>query len=223
MTLVMFLATQGVANGEISLGDLVLLNAFLLQLFIPLNFLGIVYRQIKYTLADMQRLFDLMQLTPDVSDRPHAADLDVRQGVIEFRNVDFHYQEQRPILHNVSFTVADGNKVAVVGHSGAGKSTLARLLFRFYDVTGGSILIDGQDIRDVSQRSLRSAIGIVPQDTVLFNESIFYNIAYGRPGATREEIMEILSVTVLMGGGPSLMYAAHVMESVEEALASAEN
>ena len=190
VTLILWYAIRGVINQQMGISDLVLVTSLMVQVFMPLGFLGIVYRQIKYTLADMQRLFDLMQLTPDVSDRPHAADLEVRQGVIEFRNVDFHYQEQRPILHNVSFTVADGNKVAVVGHSGAGKSTLARLLFRFYDVTGGSILIDGQDIRDVSQRSLRSAIGIVPQDTVLFNESIFYNIAYGRPGATREEIIE---------------------------------
>jgi ATP-binding cassette subfamily B protein len=172
------------------ISDLVLVSTLMMQVFIPLGFLGIVYRQVKYTLADMQRLFDLMQLTPDVTDKPDAPDLEIREGVIEFRDIDFHYQPEREILHKVNFQVPAGHKVAVVGHSGAGKSTLARLLFRFYDVTGGSILIDGQDIRNVTQHSLRAAIGIVPQDTVLFNETIYYNIAYGRPDATREEVAE---------------------------------
>ncbi|MEJ2322846.1 MAG: ATP-binding cassette domain-containing protein, partial [Gammaproteobacteria bacterium] len=190
VTLLLWYAASGVINGEMGISDLVLVTSLMVQVFMPLGFLGIVYRQIKYTLADMQRLFDLMQLTPDVEEREGAAALVVDKGVIEFRDVDFHYQPERRILRGVSFRVPAGHKVAVVGHSGAGKSTLARLLFRFYDVTGGSILIDGQDIRDVTQQSLRAAIGIVPQDTVLFNESIYYNIAYGRPEATREEVIE---------------------------------
>ena len=190
VTLLLWYAASGVINGQMGISDLVLVTSLMVQVFMPLGFLGIVYRQIKYTLADMQRLFDLMQLKPDVQEREGAAALVVDEGVIEFRDVDFHYQPERRILHGVSFSVPAGHKVAVVGHSGAGKSTLARLLFRFYDVTGGSILIDGQDIRDVTQQSLRAAIGIVPQDTVLFNESIYYNIAYGRPEATREEVIE---------------------------------
>ncbi len=181
VTLIMWYATNGVLTQEMQISDLVLVSTLMVQVFMPLGFLGIVYRQVKYTLADMQRLFDLMQLTPDVSDRQQAPDLVASRGEIEFRDVDFHYQPEREILHGLSFRVPAGHKVAVVGHSGAGKSTLARLLFRFYDVTGGSILIDGQDIRDVTQQSLRAAIGIVPQDTVLFNETIYYNIAYGRP------------------------------------------
>ena len=190
VTLIMWYAANGVLTGQMGISDLVLVSTLMMQVFIPLGFLGIVYRQVKYTLADMQRLFDLMQLTPDVTDKPDAPDLEIREGVIEFRDIDFHYQPEREILHKVNFQVPAGHKVAVVGHSGAGKSTLARLLFRFYDVTGGSILIDGQDIRNVTQHSLRAAIGIVPQDTVLFNETIYYNIAYGRPDATREEVAE---------------------------------
>jgi ATP-binding cassette subfamily B protein len=186
----MWYAANGVLTGQMGISDLVLVSTLMMQVFIPLGFLGIVYRQVKYTLADMQRLFDLMQLTPDVTDKPDAPDLEIREGVIEFRDIDFHYQPEREILHKVNFQVPAGHKVAIVGHSGAGKSTLARLLFRFYDVTGGSILIDGQDIRNVTQHSLRAAIGIVPQDTVLFNETIYYNIAYGRPDATREEVAE---------------------------------
>jgi len=188
VTFIMFYAARGVVSDTMSVGDLVLVNAFLLQLFIPLNFLGVVYRQIKYALADMDLVFKLLEREPEITDRPDAKHLLLKEGGIRFDRVDFHYQPERTILQEVSFAVAPGQKVAVVGHSGAGKSTLARLLFRFYDVTGGRILIDGQDIRAVTQDSLRSAIGIVPQDTVLFNDSILYNLAYGRPGATRADI-----------------------------------
>ncbi len=188
VTAIMFLAANGVVVGELSLGDLVLLNAFLLQLFIPLNFLGIVYRQIKYSLADMDLVFKLLDTQAEIRDRPDARPLKVTRGQVDFEHVDFHYQPEREILRDVSFTMRPGEKVAVVGHSGAGKSTLARLLFRFYDVTGGRIRVDEQDIRDVTQESLRRAIGIVPQDTVLFNDTIRYNLQYGRLGASHEEI-----------------------------------
>jgi len=188
VTLVMFLAMRGVAAGEISIGDLVLLNAFLLQLFIPLGFLGIVYRQIKYSLADMDLIFKLLEREPEINDRPDASVLAVSGGQIRFTGVEFGYQPERRILHGIDLEVPAGHKIAVVGHSGAGKSTLARLIYRFYDVDAGCITIDGQDIREVGQDSLRAAVGIVPQDTVLFNESIYYNIAYGRPQATRAEI-----------------------------------
>ncbi len=188
VTLVMIFAANGVVNGSMSIGDLVLVNAFMLQLFIPLNFLGIVYRQIKYSLADMDLIFKLLEREPEITDDPDATELQLSGGEVRFEAVDFAYQPERQILHGVDFTVRAGEKVAVVGHSGAGKSTLSRLLFRFYDVTGGSIAIDGQDIRRLSLRSLRSAIGIVPQDTVLFNDSLRYNLAYGRPGATQAEI-----------------------------------
>jgi ATP-binding cassette subfamily B protein len=188
VTLIMVLAAQGVVDGSMSIGDLVLVNALLLQLFIPLNFLGIVYRQIKYALADMDLVFKLLERAPEIQDRASARPLALRAGGVRFEQVDFHYQPEREILRGLDFGIEPGQKLAVVGHSGAGKSTLARLLFRFYDVTGGRILIDGQDLRDVTQDSLRAAIGIVPQDTVLFNESVYYNLAYGRPGADRGEI-----------------------------------
>ena len=188
VTLVMYLAIRGVSNGEISIGDLVLLNAFLLQLFIPLGFLGIVYRQIKYSLADMDLIFKLLERKPEITDRPRAQPLHVDAGSIRFEQVVFGYQPERRILHGLDIDVPAGSKVAVVGHSGAGKSTLARLIYRFYDVDAGRITIDGQDIRAVTQDSLRRAIGIVPQDTVLFNDTVEYNIAYGRPGATRAEV-----------------------------------
>lgn len=191
VTLVMFLAANGVAKGSMSMGDLVLVNAFMLQLFIPLGFLGIVYRQIKYSLADMDLIFKLLERQPEVTDAPDAHDLRPGPGAICFDHVDFAYQPERQILFGVDFTVPAGKTVAVVGHSGAGKSTLSRLLYRFYDVTGGRILIDEQDIREVTQHSLRQAIGIVPQDTVLFNDTIYYNIAYGRPGASREEVEQV--------------------------------
>lgn len=188
VTLVMILAADGVVQGSMTIGDLVLVNAFLLQLFIPLNFLGVVYRQIKYSLADMDLVLKLLERQPEIEDRPGAAPLVLRGGEVRFEDVDFSYQPERPILDGVSFTVHAGEKLAVVGQSGAGKSTLSRLLFRFYDVTGGRILIDDQDVREVSQESLREAIGIVPQDTVLFNDTIYYNLAYGRPDAERREI-----------------------------------
>ncbi len=188
MTLVMFLAMRGVASGEIGLGDLVLLNAFLLQLFIPLGFLGIVYRQVKYSLADMDLIFKLLERDPEITDAPRAAPLRIGGGHIQFDQVTFGYQPERQILRGVSLDVPAGQKIAVVGHSGAGKSTLARLIYRFYDVNTGAITVDGQDLREVSQESLRAAIGIVPQDTVLFHDTIFYNIAYGRPGAPREDV-----------------------------------
>jgi len=188
VTLVMFLAMRGVAQGELSIGDLVLLNAFLLQLFIPMGFLGIVYRQIKYSLADMDLIFKLLEREPEIRDSDAARPLEVSVGVVRFEKVDFGYQPERQILHCLDLQVPSGSKVAVVGHSGAGKSTLARLIYRFYDVDAGRITIDGQDLREVTQDSLRAAIGIVPQDTVLFNDSIYYNIAYGRTGATRAEV-----------------------------------
>ncbi len=189
VTLLMVFAAQGVADGDLSIGDLVLVNALLLQLFIPLNFLGMVYRQIKYALADMDLVLKLLERRPEVADLPAARPLTLGAGAIRFEHVDFHYQPERPIMRDLDFAIAPGQTLAVVGHSGAGKSTLARLLFRFYDVTGGRILLDGQDIRLLTQDSLRSAIGIVPQDTVLFNESIYYNLLYGRPTASREEVL----------------------------------
>ena len=190
VTLILFAAAGQVAAGQLTLGDLVLVNALLLQLFIPLNFLGIVYRQIKYALADMDDLIRLFERTPEIRDAPDAAQLKVTQGELRFENVDFGYQPDRQILFDVSFAVPPGRKLAVVGASGAGKSTLARLLFRFYEVNGGRVLIDGQDLRSVTQQSLRATIGIVPQDTVLFNDTLYYNLAYARPDASREEIAE---------------------------------
>jgi len=188
VTLLMVFAARAVVGGTMTVGDLVMVNALLLQLFIPLGFLGIVYRQIKYALADMDLVFKLLERQPEIADRPGACAVPPGRGGIRFEHVDFHYQPERPILHDLDFRIEPGQTLAVVGHSGAGKSTLARLLFRFYDVTGGRILIDGADLRDLTQASLRAAIGIVPQDTVLFNESIYYNLRYGRPAATRPEI-----------------------------------
>jgi ATP-binding cassette subfamily B protein len=184
----MFFAANGVVQGNMSIGDLVLVNAFMLQLFIPLGFLGIVYRQIKYALADMDLVFKLLEREPEIEDAPGAPPLVLKRGAVHFEHVGFHYNPEREILRDVDFRIEPGEKVAVVGHSGAGKSTLARLLFRSYDVTAGRILIDDQDIRTVTQQSLRSAIGIVPQDTVLFNDSIRYNLAYGRPEAGFEAL-----------------------------------
>ncbi|MCU7847840.1 MAG: ABC transporter ATP-binding protein/permease [Candidatus Thiodiazotropha sp. (ex Lucinoma kastoroae)] len=190
VTLVMIFAANGVVTGSMSLGDLVLVNAFMLQLFIPLNFLGMVYRQIKYSLADMDLIFKLLEKQPEITDAADAASLQLGGGEVRFEQVDFSYQVERQILSQVDFVIRAGEKVAVVGHSGAGKSTLSRLLFRFYDVTGGCITVDDQDIRQLTRQSLRSAIGIVPQDTVLFNDTIYYNLAYGRPDANRDEIEE---------------------------------
>jgi ABC-type transport system involved in Fe-S cluster assembly fused permease/ATPase subunit len=199
MTLMMILAASNVAAGAMTLGDLVLVNAYMIQLFMPLNFLGFVYREIKRALADIEQMFALLERRPRITDKPGAPDLQINGGEIRFDKVGFGYQEDRTILHDVSFTIPAGKKIAIVGPSGAGKSTLARLLFRFYDVDSGAIYIDGQDIRDVNQHSLRESIGIVPQDTVLFNNTIYYNIAYGRPEATDDEVREAARLAHLDG------------------------
>ncbi|WP_166738342.1 ABCB family ABC transporter ATP-binding protein/permease [Achromobacter aegrifaciens] len=188
LTLVMWMAATGIAEGRYTLGDFVLVNTYLLQLYQPLSFFGFVYREIKQAIIDMERMFELLGQDREVADRPDAQPLRVAGGAVEFRDVHFGYDARRPILKGVSFTIPAGRTVAVVGTSGAGKSTIARLLFRFYDADGGAILIDGQDVRNVTQSSLRAAIGVVPQDTVLFNDTILYNIGYGRPGASEEEI-----------------------------------
>jgi len=188
LVLVMIMAGQGVVEGRMTVGDFVLVNTYLVQLYMPLNFLGFVYREIRQSLVNMEQMFSLLSINTEIADKPGATPLHVSQGVVEFSNVDFRYEANRAILHDVSFRVPAGHTVAIVGPSGAGKSTISRILFRFYDVASGSVTIDGQDIRDVTQKSLRSAIGIVPQDTVLFNDTIYYNIAYGRPSATTEEI-----------------------------------
>ena len=188
VTLILWRATLGVIAGTMTLGDLVLVNAFMIQLYIPLNFLGVIYRELKQSLADIERMFALLDENREVADAPTAVGLRVDQAQLKFQHIDFSYEAKRQILFGVDFSVAAGTTTAVVGHSGSGKSTLARLLFRFYDVDRGAILIDGQDIREVMQTSLRQAIGIVPQDTVLFNDTIAYNIAYGKPGAEQSEI-----------------------------------
>jgi len=196
LTLMLWRAAVGVRSGVMSIGDLVLVNAFLLQLYVPLNFLGVIYREIRQALTDMDRMFRLLQQSREIADRPDARPLALgpptqRAIEVRFANVDFGYDARRRILHGLNFTIAPRTTCAVVGATGAGKSTLARLLFRFYDVQGGALLLNGTDIRDLTQRSVRAAIGIVPQDTVLFNESIEYNIAYGRPGATHEEVVAV--------------------------------
>ncbi len=183
-------ATQGVVEGRLTLGDLVMVNAFMIQLYIPLNFLGVMYREIKQALTDLDKMFGLLEKHREVDDAAGATALVVSAGAVRFEHVSFAYDPARPILHDLSFEIPAGKTVAVVGPSGAGKSTLARLLYRFYDVGGGTITIDGQDIRQVTQTSLRRAIGIVPQDTVLFNDTVEYNIAYGQPGAGRAQVEE---------------------------------
>ncbi|WP_191576955.1 ABCB family ABC transporter ATP-binding protein/permease [Achromobacter insolitus] len=188
LTLVMWMAANGIAEGRYTLGDFVLVNTYLLQLYTPLSFFGFIYREIKQALIDMERMFELLGQDREVADRPGATPLQVSGGAVEFRDVHFGYDPRRAILKGVSFSIPAGKTVAVVGTSGAGKSTIARLLFRFYDTDSGAILIDGQDVRDVTQASVRAAIGVVPQDTVLFNDTIRYNIGYGRPGATDAEI-----------------------------------
>ena len=190
VTLMMIYAAQGVVDGTMTLGDLVLVNTMMLQLFIPLNFLGIIYRALKYSLADMDMMLKLLDTDQKVKDKEDAKELAVSDAVIEFDQVSFDYNKDRKILDKVSFTVPQGKKVAVVGPSGAGKSTLARLLFRFYDIDSGAITIDGPNINTVTQDSLRDNIGIVPQDTVLFNHSIEHNIRYARLDATDEEVIQ---------------------------------
>jgi len=188
VTLLVWRATVGVVAGTMTLGDLVLVNALMIQLYVPLNFLGVLYREIEQSLIDLEKMFALLGTHREIADAPDAKPLATRGGAVRFDNVRFAYDPDRTILHGVSFEIPAGKKVAVVGPSGSGKSTLARLLFRFYDVDAGRIAIDGQDIRTVTQQSLRRSIGIVPQDTVLFNDTVEYNIAYGRPGAGRAEV-----------------------------------
>lgn len=197
MTVMMVLAGRNVVAGTMTLGDFVLINAFMMQLFLPLNFLGFVYREMKGSMANVERMFTLLRRAPAINDAPAAPELVISRGEIEFREVSFGYGPDRPILERVSFSVRPRQKVAVVGASGGGKSTLVKLLFRFYDVTDGAILIDGQDIRQVSQNSLRRAIGIVPQDTVLFNASIYDNIRYGRIDASEEEVQQAIRLAHL--------------------------
>jgi len=199
VTLMVIRAANGVVAGTLTLGDLVMVNAFLLQMFQPLSFLGVMYREIKQSMTDVERMFTLLNRPEEVEDAADARTLAVRGGEVKFEHVNFAYNADRPILHDVSFTIPAGKTVAAVGTSGAGKSTLARLLFRFYDIGTGSIQIDGQDIRHITQHSLRAAIGVVPQDTVLFNDTIYYNIAYGRPDATREEVIEAARAAHILG------------------------
>jgi ATP-binding cassette subfamily B protein len=196
---VMGLAAMRVREGTMTIGDIVMVNAYLIQLYLPLNFLGFAYREIRQGMIDMEQMFRLLDVPQEVIDTPGAPALAVAAGEVVFDDVRFAYDPRREILQGVSFRIAPGRKVAVVGASGAGKSTLSRLLYRFYDVTGGQILIDGQDIRNVNQLSLRSVIGIVPQDTVLFNDTIAYNIRYGRVGATDAEVAEAARLAQLDG------------------------
>jgi ATP-binding cassette subfamily B protein len=190
LAVLMTMAGFGVLDGTMTVGDFVLVNTYLIQLYIPLNFLGFVYREVKQALVDMETMFNLLRINAEIKDAPDARPLAAGPGTVEFDAVSFAYDVRRTILRDVSFTVPAGKRVAIVGASGAGKSTISRLLFRFYDVHGGAVLIDGQDLRKVTQASVRAAIGIVPQDTVLFNDTIYYNIAYGRPGATPAEVEE---------------------------------
>ncbi|MCJ9674055.1 MULTISPECIES: ABC transporter ATP-binding protein/permease [unclassified Neorhizobium] len=193
-TVMMVMSALAVQRGEQTIGDFVFVNALLLQLSVPLNFIGFVYREIRQGLTDIEQMFELLEVQPEVVDRPDAKPLDIAQGSISFKDVHFSYDTARPILKGVSFDVPAGKTVAIVGPSGAGKSTISRLLYRFYDIQGGSITIDGQDVRDLTQHSLRAAIGMVPQDTVLFNDTIAYNIRYGRPSASEEEVLAAADV-----------------------------
>ncbi len=191
VTALMIMAGNGVVAGTMTVGDFVMVNAYLIQVAMPLGLLGTVYREIKQSLIDLEAMFDLLHRGAEVQDQPDARPLQASGGTVAFKDVTFGYDPRRPILQGVSFAVPAGQTVAIVGPSGAGKSTISRILFRFYDVLGGQVTIDGQDIRGVTQESLRAAIGIVPQDTVLFNDTIYYNIAYGRPGATRREVGKV--------------------------------
>lgn len=202
ITSLMWLAADEVVKGTMTVGDLVLINVFMLQLYMPLHFLGFVYREIRHALADMEKMFNLLHQDKEIEDLSGAPDLSAGQADVQFEHVSFAYNQDRQILFDVTFSIPAGHTVAVVGSSGAGKSTLSRLLFRFYDVQQGAVRINGQDIREVTQNSLRSVIGIVPQDTVLFNDTIYYNIAYGRPDATRDEII-------------AASQAAHIHEFIE--------
>ena len=190
LVIVMYMASRDVVAGEMSIGDFSLVVIYLMQLYIPLNFLGFVYRQIRQSLTDMEEMFNMLDIEKEVTDKEDAKNLEIKNGTIEFDDVQFGYNEDREILAGLSFKVGEGKTVALVGPSGAGKSTISRLIFRFYDTSSGAVRIDDQDVRDITQHSLRAAIGIVPQDTVLFNDTIRYNIAYGRPDATDEEIMQ---------------------------------
>lgn len=186
----MIFAAQAYVAGTLSMGNFVLANTLLIQLFFPLNFLGFVYREIKQSLVDMEQMFSLLDKNPDIQDNPGAKPYVSSGGAVTFKNVNFSYHPERPILKNVSFTVPAGKKTAIVGPSGAGKSTISRILFRFYEIDDGAVLVDGQNLKDITQKSLRAAIGMVPQDTVLFNDTIHYNIKYGRPGAEDSEIQQ---------------------------------
>ncbi len=204
-TIMMVMSALAVQRGEQTIGDFVFVNAMLLQLAMPLNFIGFVYREIRQGLTDIEQMFDLLEVDPEVTDKPGAPDLAIAKGAISFKDVHFAYDPQRPILKGISFEVPAGKTVAVVGPSGAGKSTISRLLYRFYDIQRGSITVDGQDVREVTQKSLRSAIGMVPQDTVLFNDTIAYNIRYGRPSATDAEIQaaaEVAQIARFIGDLP---------------------
>ncbi|MBL4837109.1 MAG: ABC transporter ATP-binding protein/permease [Kordiimonadaceae bacterium] len=190
LVIVLWMAAQGVADGRFTIGDFVLVNSLLIQIYLPLNFLGFVYREIKQSLTDMEKMFDIISTEAEIADKPDAKPLVIDGGAVSFKGVSFHYAENRKILNNISFDVPAGTTTAIVGASGAGKSTISRILFRFYDITTGSVSIDEQDIRDVSQKSMREQVGVVPQDTVLFNDTIRYNIRYGKPSATDKEVEE---------------------------------
>ncbi len=199
LTMLMIMAGNGVVAGHMTLGDFVLVNAFLIQLYIPLNFLGTIFREVQHCLTDMEKMFGLLDVKQDVMENPRAPDLEISDATVRFEGVGFSYNSDRQILTDISFDIGGGDKVAIVGTSGAGKSTVARLLFRFYDVSAGRIIIDGQDISKVSLRSLRDAIGVVPQDTVLFNDTIGYNISYGKPGCTEQEVVNAARLAQLDG------------------------
>ena len=196
-TSMLALAALRVADGTMSIGDFVLINAFMMQIFIPLNFLGFVYREIKGSLANIEQMFELLKKQPKITDAKDAEELALANAELEFNNVSFHYHSERPIIKNISFTVKEGQKVALVGESGSGKSTLVKLLFRFYDCNQGSITVNGKDLRQITQQSLRKAIGIVPQDTVLFNDTILENVRYGNVEATDEEVLKAISLAHL--------------------------
>ncbi|MBL8374334.1 ABC transporter ATP-binding protein/permease, partial [Accumulibacter sp.] len=199
VTAMMWRAANGVVDGSMTIGDLVLVNAFLIQLYMPLNFLGVVYREIRQALADIERMFDLLAVNREIADAPNATALAAGAVEIRFCEVDFSYESNRQILQRIDFSIPAGRTLAIVGESGSGKSTLARLLYRFYDVSGGRILLNGIDLRDLTQASLRAAIGIVPQDTVLFNDTIYYNIQYGKPEANREQVIAAAAAAQLSG------------------------